>query len=186
MKKQKKRGGKKTKADEDTKEESVDANATKVLEDGVERAEPGEEKAEEDNPEDKTSAIEDDKVEEASPSSTPSLAQQSKMRSTSFRVGTGPASPGPFSPDGETAPEIYRKQVTRIEELEKDNKRLAREMAEAEKRWQKAEEELADLREAEGERKGGSDETAQLVNRALLLFLHDTNHSHFRRAKSPH
>lgn len=62
-------------------------------------------------------------------------------------------SPGPFSPsaDGETATDIYRKQVARIEELEKENKRLTKETSDAEKRWQKAEEELADLREGDGE-----------------------------------
>ncbi len=91
----------------------------------------------------------------------PSLSQQSKARSTSFRKSSvsAPLSPGVFSPDGETAPDIYRKQVGRIEELEKENKRLAKEATDAEKRWQKAEEELADLREAEGDEKkaGGSD-----------------------------
>ena len=97
----------------------------------------------------------------------PSLAQQSKARSTSFRQGSGsvvipgPLSPGaaasgPFSPEGETAPDIYRKHVVRIEELERENKRFQKEAADAEKRWQKAEEELADLREVEGE--GGEGE----------------------------
>jgi hypothetical protein len=112
---------------------------------------------------------ESDKVASPTTSTTPSLAQQSKARSTSFRQGSGsvmvpgPLSPtgtgaAPFSPDGETAPDIYRKHVTRIEELERENKRLAKEVADAEKRWQKAEEELADLREAEGAAKGGSGE----------------------------
>lgn len=86
---------------------------------------------------------------------SPSLSQQSKLRSTSFRKGSistgGPLSPGPFSPDGETAPDIYRKHVARIEELEKENRRLLKESTDAEKRWQKAEEELADLREADGD-----------------------------------
>lgn len=86
-----------------------------------------------------------------------SPVQQSKLRSTSFRQG-------PLSPtlaEGETAPEIYRKQVARIEDLEKENKRLAKEAADAEKRWQKAEEELADLREGEDDAK--SDEVEKLV-----------------------
>jgi hypothetical protein len=85
--------------------------------------------------------------------STTSLAEQSKARSTSFRKTSisGPLSPGLFSPDGETAPDIYRKHVARIEELEKENKRLAKETADAEKRWQKAEEELADLRESDAD-----------------------------------
>lgn len=93
--------------------------------------------------------------EETSASATPSLAQQSKLRSTSFRAGaitSGGAAPGsPFSPDGETAPDIYRKHMARIEELEKENKRLSKEAADSEKRWQKAENELADIREADGE-----------------------------------
>ncbi|KAK7940880.1 uncharacterized protein PG986_013267 [Apiospora aurea] len=81
---------------------------------------------------------------------------QSKMRSASFKAG-GPLSPGfPFStPDGEvaSAADIYRKQVARIEDLEKENKRLAKEAADAEKRWQKAEGELDDLRETGGDDK---------------------------------
>ncbi|KAK0728403.1 hypothetical protein B0T26DRAFT_635921 [Lasiosphaeria miniovina] len=91
------------------------------------------------------------------PASAPSLSQQSKARSTSFRqasISGPPQSPGMFSPEGETAPDIYRKHVSRIEELEKENKRLAKEAADTEKRWQKAEEELADLREADGDSTG--------------------------------
>jgi hypothetical protein len=112
----------------------------------------------------------------------PSLAQQSKARSASFRAPslTGPLSPGalglgvgagsnPLSPtaEGETAPEIYRKHVARIEELEKENKRLAKELGDAEKRWTKAEGELADVREgdADGKRGAGSDaEVSKLVS----------------------
>lgn len=96
------------------------------------------------------------------PATTTTAAQQSKARSTSFRQGSisiphpGAAVVGsPFSPEGETAPDIYRKHVTRIEELERENKRLGREASEAEKRWEKAEEELADWREKEGG--GGGD-----------------------------
>ncbi len=74
-----------------------------------------------------------------------------------------PTSPGPFSPDGDTAPDIYRKNVARIEELEKDNKRLQKETDESEKRWKKAEEELADLREADSSDKKSSDQTEKLV-----------------------
>jgi hypothetical protein len=79
---------------------------------------------------------------------------QSKIRSTSFRQGAasgGSVSPGPsaFSPDGDTAPEIYRKQALRIEELERDNKRLAKDAQDGEKRWKKAEEQLEDIREAD-------------------------------------
>ena len=81
-----------------------------------------------------------------------SLSLQSKMRSSSFRASSGgPLSPNyaPFSPDGDTAPDIYRKQALRIEELEKETKRLAKEASDGERRWRKAEEELEELREAE-------------------------------------
>jgi hypothetical protein len=83
----------------------------------------------------------------------PSLSLESKRRSASFRAGSGgPLSPNyGFSPDGDTAPDIYRKQAMRIEELEKENKRLAKEASEGERRWKKAEEELEEMREAEDE-----------------------------------
>lgn len=88
----------------------------------------------------------------------PSISVQSKMRSSSFRASGGPLSPGyAFSPDGDTAPDIYRKQAIRIEELEKENRRLAKEAADGEKRWKKAEEELEDLREADGDSAKGKD-----------------------------
>jgi hypothetical protein len=80
-----------------------------------------------------------------------SISHQSKMRSSSFRSSSGPlGSPG-YPPEENTAPDIYRKQAVRIEELEKENKRLAREAGDSERRWKKAEEELEDLREAEGD-----------------------------------
>lgn len=111
-----------------------------------------------------------------------SEAEQSSARSTSFRkqsisagvAGTAPPTPGLASPDlRETAPDIYRKNMARIEELEKENKRLAKESSEAEKRWQKVEEELADLREAEGGGSGGkaagSDEVEKLKSELASL-----------------
>lgn len=83
----------------------------------------------------------------------PSISVQSKMRSSSFRqtsVAGGPLSPDiGYSPEGGSAPDIYRKQASRIEELERENKRLTKEATDGEKRWKKAEEELEDLREAE-------------------------------------
>jgi hypothetical protein len=45
--------------------------------------------------------------------------------------------------------------VARIEELERENKRLAKEAADSDKRWKKSEEELADLHEADGETADG-------------------------------
>ncbi|KAM4057503.1 M protein repeat protein [Hirsutella rhossiliensis] len=104
-------------------------------------------------------AVDDDK----SPPITPSLAQQSKIRSTSFRVGSvsGAVSPGPFTPDGETAPDIYRKHVARIEELERENKRLAKEAADSERRWKKAEEALSDGDGDAAQAKSGADDEAE-------------------------
>ncbi|KAJ2996677.1 hypothetical protein NUW58_g897 [Xylaria curta] len=92
-------------------------------------------------------AVEDAAEEPSSPTqTTASLSQQSKLRSSSFRQG--PLSPT-LTPEGETAADIYRKQVARIEDLEKENKRLAKEASDAERRYKKAEEELADLQEAD-------------------------------------
>jgi hypothetical protein len=86
-----------------------------------------------------------------------SISQQSKMRSSSFRSTSGPLSPRDFPPEENTAPDIYLKQTVRIEELEKENKRLAKEASDGERRWKKAEEELEDLREAEeAERESGA------------------------------
>ncbi|OTA90493.1 hypothetical protein M434DRAFT_22907 [Hypoxylon sp. CO27-5] len=99
-------------------------------------------------------AVEDASAEPPVSPNPASLSQQSKLRSSSFRAGTVSPTGFPLSPEGETAPDIYRKQVARIEDLEKENKRLAKEASDAEKRWQKAEDELADLREAD---RDGSD-----------------------------
>jgi hypothetical protein len=125
--------------------------------------------------------------EETSASATPSLAQQSKLRSTSFRAGSvtsgGAAPASPFSPDGETAPDIYRKHMARIEELEKENKRLSKEAADSEKRWQKAENELADIREADGEdsEKAGGQEDGLLDS---LVGFNACNHNRAQSANS--
>jgi hypothetical protein len=90
--------------------------------------------------------VEDTAEEPLSPTqTTASLSRQSKLRSSSFRQG--PLSP--TLPEGETAADIYRKQVARIDDLEKENKRLAKEASDAERRYKKAEEELADLQEAD-------------------------------------
>ncbi|KAL4870300.1 hypothetical protein BDV12DRAFT_166102 [Aspergillus spectabilis] len=95
----------------------------------------------------------------------PSLSIQSKMRSSSFRKssvskGSGsipstspsatlksPSLP-PLSADGEAVQEVYRKQSSRIEELERENKRLEKEVEEVGARFKKTEDQLEDLREA--------------------------------------
>ena len=64
-----------------------------------------------------------------------SISLQSKLRSTSFRdTAAGLQSPGAVS-------------LQRVEELERDNKRLAEEAAEHESRWRRFEEQLEELRE---------------------------------------
>ncbi|QSZ33260.1 hypothetical protein DSL72_002848 [Monilinia vaccinii-corymbosi] len=109
---------------------------------------------------------------------SPSLSVQSKMRSSSFRQASGPFSPEvAFSPSGDTAPDIYRKQALRIEDLERENKILIKEASDAEKRWRKAEEDLEDLREADGESTkgeknsgaGSSDEMEKLRSEIAAL-----------------
>jgi hypothetical protein len=75
----------------------------------------------------------------------PSVAVESRQRSESFfRSG---ASGGPLSPGSGVTSEVYREQAQKIEELEKENKRLASEAEESENRWKKGEEELEELRE---------------------------------------
>lgn len=71
----------------------------------------------------------------------PSVSLQSKIRSTSFR-DNGPLSPALVTPSG----------LSRPEELERENKRLAREAEEHEKRWRRVEEELEELREQNAEK----------------------------------
>ncbi|XXH03419.1 hypothetical protein Hte_009821 [Hypoxylon texense] len=117
------------------------------------------------------SAVADEPAVEDAPetplSPTQTAASQSKLRSSSFRQGTVSPTGFPLSPEGETAPEIYRKQVARIEDLEKENKRLAKEAADSEKRTQKAEEELADLREAD--RDGSDSQVEKLKSEIAAL-----------------
>ncbi|KAL4784917.1 hypothetical protein BJX76DRAFT_326032 [Aspergillus varians] len=93
----------------------------------------------------------------------PSLSIRSKMRSSSFRkssvsqgsvASTSPSatlkSPSlpPLSADGEAVQEVYRKQSGRIEELERENKRLEREVEEVSARFKKTDDQLEELREA--------------------------------------
>ncbi|KAK6219444.1 hypothetical protein LQW54_002176 [Pestalotiopsis sp. IQ-011] len=140
MKKKKKKAG----AKKDKEESKPEAGASTPKDDDEATEEPTEKTATGDE------AVEDP----TSPGQTAS--QQSKLRSASFRAGS--ISGGPFSPsaEAETAADIYRKQVARIEDLEKENKRLAKEAGDSEKRWQKAEEELTELKESDG-KTGGSD-----------------------------
>ncbi|KAL5449094.1 hypothetical protein PMIN06_006964 [Paraphaeosphaeria minitans] len=101
--------------------------------------------------------VEDDEPTEL-PSTTPShnrkpsIAVESRQRSASFyRAAGGPTSPTATTPGGGVSGDIYREQAQRIEELEKENKRLAVEVEQGETRWKKGEEELEELREGRGE-----------------------------------
>lgn len=160
MKKQKakKAGGGKKK--EDKAEASADAEAptaTEKAEDKPEELAPPE-------PIEATSAspgpVEDDDEPTDLPSSKPShgrkpsVAIESRQRSESFyRSGAAgtPTSPGASTPGAGITSEVYREQAQRIEELEKENKRLASEVEENESRWKKGEEELEELREGRGD-----------------------------------
>ncbi|KAK8138217.1 myosin heavy chain [Apiospora sp. TS-2023a] len=160
LKKKNAKKGSSSKKDKKEKDETAPAAAH----DDAEAETPADDAAAGDEPDEKKipiPAIKDLKTEDKAVTggddgipdvTSPSV--QSKMRSASFKAG-GPLSPGfPFtSPDGEvaSAADIYRKQVARIEDLEKENKRLAKEAADAEKRWQKAEGELEDMRESGGD-----------------------------------
>ena len=91
----------------------------------------------------------------------PSLSLQSKMRSSSFRktsISHGATSPPPIAslkspilpplnPDGDSVHEVFRKQAARLDELEKDNRRLEKELEDANARRRRTEEQLEDLRE---------------------------------------
>ncbi|KAJ5023594.1 hypothetical protein J3E72DRAFT_247161 [Bipolaris maydis] len=78
----------------------------------------------------------------------PSVAIESRQRSESFyRSGAA----GPLSPGVGVTSEVYREQAQKIEELEKENKRLTSEVEENERRWKKGEEELEELRESRGD-----------------------------------
>ncbi|KAH8811710.1 hypothetical protein F5884DRAFT_831487 [Xylogone sp. PMI_703] len=187
MKKKKKSGSSAKKEEKAEKGESA-ADSADVEETKAEEPEPAAEDTKEDEVKEdaekegkESAATEEETVADlptqpASHQRQPSLSVQSKMRSSSFRSASGPLSPGNiYSPEGETAPDIYRKQALRIEELEKENKRLAKEVGEGEKRWKRAEEELEDLREAEGnaEAKGAaaarSAEIEKLKNEIAVL-----------------
>jgi hypothetical protein len=84
----------------------------------------------------------------------PSIAVESRQRSESFyRSGAAgtPTSPNPATPAGGITSEVYREQALRIEELERENKRLVGEVEESQSRWKKGEEELEELREGRGD-----------------------------------
>lgn len=91
----------------------------------------------------------------------PSLSAQSKLRSTSFRrtsasQGNSPSplsaskvpSLPPLTADEESVHEVFRKHSMRVEELEKDKKRLEKEVEEENSRRKSIEDQLQEFREA--------------------------------------
>ncbi|KAF2740242.1 hypothetical protein EJ04DRAFT_602678 [Polyplosphaeria fusca] len=82
----------------------------------------------------------------------PSVAVESRIRSTSFYRGDAAGTPiSPTAATGEISKEIYQKQAQRIEELERENKRLTGDVEKGEQRWKQSEEELELLREEKGD-----------------------------------
>jgi hypothetical protein len=156
--KAKKAGGTKKKEEKtETPAEAEAATATEQADEKPEEAAP--------EPVEATSAspgpVEEDDDEpaelsapKASHGRKPSIAIESRQRSESFyRSGaTGtPTSPNPAIPAGGITSEVYREQALKIEELERENKRLASEVEENQNRWKKGEEELEELREGRGD-----------------------------------
>ncbi|KAF2838228.1 hypothetical protein M501DRAFT_1017250 [Patellaria atrata CBS 101060] len=160
LKKQKKgaKGGA-SKKKEDKTEPEAEAESSAPAE---KRDDAVEDKSEEDPP---PKTIEDEASEEVAeeispPKSKPShdrkvsLSVQSKARSESFRLGSNAqslSSPILQGSGGDAVQDVYRKQAQRIEELEKENKRLQTESNDVQLRWRKTEEQLEELMEANGE-----------------------------------
>ena len=180
-------------ADDDTENKTGDAGG----DDGLEGQEDEPKAAEKSG---NASVEENGKPSPASSSkNTPSLSLQSKIRSSSFRRSSNPHAPlspttnnlksptlPPLSPDGDSVTDIYRKQAARIDELEKENKKLEKDFHEGQTRRKKMEDEVDDLREAQSEltllkeraqKSGGKEgEAEKLVSSSrgcLWLFKHD-------------
>lgn len=160
MKKQKAKKGKKkeekTEAPAEAEASTTTEKAEEKPEEAAPEAAPEPEEAESAPP---AEAEDDDKPSElltakASHGRKPSVAVESRQRSESFyRSGAAgtPTSPGGLTPSGGITSEVYKEQAHKIEELEKENKRLAEEREELESKWKKGEEELEELRESRGD-----------------------------------
>jgi hypothetical protein len=191
--KAKKAGGAKKKEEKtEAPTEAEASSATEQAEDKSEEAAP--------EPVEATSAspgpVEEDDDEpaelsapKASHGRKPSVAVESRQRSESFyRSGAAgtPTSPAPATPAGGITSEVYREQAQKIEELERENKRLASEVEENQNRWKKGEEELEELREGRGDvalavEKGK--EADKLVGCSISLWMIKTN-ARYRKQKS--
>jgi hypothetical protein len=109
-------------------------------------------------------AVDDASAERPSHERKPSQSEQSRQRSASFRQNSGLTSPSlskspalPSISAEDEVQEIYRKQASRIDELEKENK--ARQ--DAQTKLQKVQDELEQLRESSGD-------VAELKSKAAL------------------
>lgn len=168
-----------TKRKDDTqgvKEEAAASGTSEPGEDTVEQAKSGTDKGTDQSStafsDAKNETVLDKSTDDApdSPAATPahnrqpSLSIQSKMRSSSFRrqsLSQGPISPNvngakspdlpTLTPDGDSVNSIYRKQAARLDELERENRRLAKDAQDNERRWRQTEEELEELRETSGD-----------------------------------
>ena len=175
MKKQKGKGAKagtSKKKDEKTSAQTIEQPAEQSIQDDDSPRNGEESRAAEEVPVKEHSDVAEQKMaitssnssEKVSHGRQPSVSLQSKMRSASFRrtsLSQGPLSPGAngvrttdpsiASPDGEYIASVYRTQATQLEELERENKRLAQEAESAGRSLQKTEQELDELREASGQ-----------------------------------
>lgn len=172
-KSQKSGGPRKKDETQEVKEEAATPGITEQGEETTEQARSGTDGANEEAlPDTKAEAVLDNSTADAPETPAqisahnrqPSLSIQSKMRSSSFRrqsLSQGPLSPSAngakspdlptLTPDSDSVNSIYRKQAARLDELERENRRLAKEAQEFEKRWRKTEDELEELREASGD-----------------------------------
>jgi hypothetical protein len=208
--KAKKAGGTKKKEEKtDSPAEAEAPIATEQAEDKPEEAAP--------EPVEATSAspgpVEDDDepaelpAPKASHGRKPSVAIESRQRSESFyRSGAAgtPTSPNLAAPAGGITSEVYREQAQRIEELERENKRLASEVEENQNRWKKGEEELEEFREGRGDvalavEKGKEADKLVCLRASLWMLEADAYHrklklnrssgncrKHNRKARNPH
>ena len=193
--KEKKQGAGSSKAGEAKKEEdAVDRKVTDAADAGKSMAgETGETGETGDVGAEASIPLEDGNVDDGKSENAESGTPKAKVKGKEQKMQAGtakgkdakpPSTPGdkrtqpaaaaatPQSPTGEKVQDIYRKQVQRIEELERDNKRLQAEALDAETRWKKSEEELEERREARGEMadlKAKAKEAEELVCIMIIL-----------------
>lgn len=112
-------------------------------------------------------AIEADATNESKNDTTPqtqeskqSLSQQSKLRSSSFRRSSPHRDSTSDSTkkgsldivsESQSPPDVFRRQALRLEELERENKRLEKDLGNARSKWNQADEELEELRAMKAE-----------------------------------